>query len=239
MHGTVLHTKQRGRGDNIILVKFTVDIAASLDDVAAYILDLSRRGEWDTILPTCRVVKNLVENEIDIVYMATYASEEKMGVDYCLLRCHRTLEDGRVVVASRSIVYDGDGDSDCDAAGELSTQSSPSLYKRGELLPSGFVLTDASQPPAAPTPKGTGPMNWLKSRMRTSAGVPGSSTTTSSLSSPPPARVGVQMEYLLQLDQTSADMLSGKYTLLYGRHTIATLCNGLKCTNTGSYAPVP
>jgi hypothetical protein len=159
MQGTSLHIKNREKGVKIVLLKFTVEIRAKLDRVAAYALDLTKRCEWDTILHTCRVVKNVVENEIDIVYMATHATEEKRGVDYCLLRCHRTLDDGRVVIASRSIVYDG-------------CEHDKKLFTRGELMPSGFVLTSISN-------ESDSPMHC------------------------------VRMDYLLQLDGTSAELLSG------------------------------
>lgn len=160
MQGTSLHIKNREKGVKIVLLKFTVEIRAKLDRVAAYALDLTKRCEWDTILHTCRVVKNVVENEIDIVYMATHATEEKRGVDYCLLRCHRTLDDGRVVIASRSIVYDG-------------CEHDKKLFTRGELMPSGFVLTSISN------------------------------------ESDSPIMHCVRMDYLLQLDGTSAELLSG------------------------------
>jgi acyl-CoA hydrolase len=184
MHGTSLQIKNPGKGDNVILVKFSVEIAVSLEAAVALVLDLSRRQEWDSIMHTSRIVKNLVENEIDIVHMGTEASSESNnnGVDYCLLRSCKTLEDGRVVVASRSIVYDG--------CGQDST-----LYTRGELLPSGYVLTEVPQP------------------LRVAAGtlieategsLEGSRNSTSSSCS------NVKMDYLLQLDETSAEMLSGK-----------------------------
>ena len=165
INGTALHIRHRGKGENIVLVKFTVEITATLDNVVAYILDLSKRCEWDTILRTCHVIKSVVENEIDIVYMATPASNDHIGVDYCLLRCRRTLQDGRVVISSRSIVCE-------DYCQRNST------HRRGELLPSGFLLTN---------------MEKVKEHKAIE------------ISAVP----CVRMDYILQLDETSAEMLSG------------------------------
>ena len=163
MHGTSLKVKNRGL-DDVVLARITVTINAALESVTAFILDLNKRREWDSIIQVSSVVKSIMENEIDVVYMGTAASASKKGIDYCLLRCHRELDDGRIVISSRSIVYDG-----CPHDNQL--------YTRGELLPSGYLLTKISSSDEAP-----------ESRRLSES---------------------VRLEYLLQLDKTSAEMFSG------------------------------
>jgi acyl-CoA hydrolase len=104
--------------------------------VADYILNFSRRHEWDHIL-SGEVKKSIVDDQIDIVRMKSGDPHEETEphadrpgrrlIDYCLLRCHRELEDGRSVIVSRSIIH----------------PSVPPVagYLRGEVLPSGYLLT--------------------------------------------------------------------------------------------------
>jgi acyl-CoA hydrolase len=133
------------RGDSnsrITQLKLTSVFHQPTAVVADYILNFSRRHEWDEIL-SGEVMKSIVDQQIDIVRMksgdphgesetdnavdACEGTRRRRLIDYCLLRCHRELDDGRYVIVSRSIIH----------------PSVPPVpgYIRGEVLPSGYLLT--------------------------------------------------------------------------------------------------
>lgn len=116
-------------------LKITSLLHQELSVVADYLLNFDRRHEWDNIL-SGEVIKTVIEDHIDIVRMKSSGiiSEEsgKIGqkIDYCLLRCHRQLDDQRYAIVSRSIIHPS-----------VPPQSG---YIRGEVLPSGYLLTPVS-----------------------------------------------------------------------------------------------
>jgi acyl-CoA hydrolase len=147
--GFIEMTVCRGGATGIRKVKMTAQLHQKVSVVAEYLLNFTRRHEWDHIL-SGEVMKTIVEDQIDLVRMRsghdseTSSSEgketdgegvgeegkEKMKsklIDYCLLRCHRQLDDGRYAIVSRSIIH----------------PSVPPVpgYVRGEVLPSGYLLT--------------------------------------------------------------------------------------------------
>lgn len=114
--------------NGVVCIKLEVLIRAAVSNVAALIMDLAKRPMWDTIL-TGYVVRSVSDN-VSLVWMGSAT-----GIDYSLLRCYRELEDGRIVIVSRSIVHP-----DIQPAGCLQP-GSKTPFKRGEVLPSGFLLS--------------------------------------------------------------------------------------------------
>jgi acyl-CoA hydrolase len=107
-----------------------VTLAAPVARVAELILDMERRGAWDDIMAG-RVVRQ-IGPDTELVWMGSVRGR----VDYALLRCHRVLEDGRVAVASRSVLH--------PALPPAGPDASPA-YVRCEVLPSGFLLTPVTE----------------------------------------------------------------------------------------------
>jgi acyl-CoA hydrolase len=119
---------QAGISSGVTRIKLEVLVSAPIPAVAALLLDLERRPNWDSIL-TGREVKKITES-VSLVWMGSAGG----GLDYALLRCHQQLEDGRVAIVSRSILHPDIH----PPAGE------EDMYTRGEVLPSGFLLSPAA-----------------------------------------------------------------------------------------------
>lgn len=170
IEGVFLFVKPAPKGISQVKLQVTIDV--HLANVSSLLLDLTRRGEWDAILKG-RVVKSVMSH-VDIVWMGSSAPGK--GIDYALLRCYREMEDGRVAIVSRSIIH---ADLPANAESTAST-----VYTRGEVLPSGYLLT------------ATGENNQ-----------------------------STILQYLLQMDTTSAQQFSGLFSnCLLLSECIALLC---------------
>jgi acyl-CoA hydrolase len=175
----------RGGATGVRKVKVTAQLHQKVSVVADYLLNFTRRHEWDHIL-SGEVMKTVIEDQVDLVRMRsgspsaeeteaeTLENEGKQAkrklIDYCLLRCHRQLDDGRYAIVSRSIIH----------------PSVPPVpgYLRGEVLPSGYLLTP----------------------------VPNATTTASTSDSE--SKDWTLLQYVLQLDSVSAKQFEGRQFML-------------------------
>jgi len=186
--GAILQVRVAGEITKLLL---KVTISAPVTAVAELILDLDRRGEWDAIMAG-RVVRQIAP-AMELVWMGTVSGRAR--VDYSLLRCHRTLEDGRVAIVSRSVLHPALPPVVEKGLGE---ECAPA-YVRCEVLPSGFLLT----PTETECAQDGGPLpvsECTETHGQTPSGGEGNLCTGST----------TQMQYLLQFDARSAKNFAGE-----------------------------
>mmetsp|Transcript_61350 Transcript_61350/g.164773 ORF Transcript_61350/g.164773 Transcript_61350/m.164773 type:complete len:934 (-) Transcript_61350:288-3089(-) len=146
--------------DRLAKVFVRVLVPAPVEVVEKMITDFDRRATWDSLLMG-RSVRSLSENgDTELIWLATapeaaaamtstmsatlaaaQGNTPSEATDYALLRSRQTLPDGRVLLPVRSV----------------STPHVPPVpgFRRGELLPSGFLLGPGpTQPGAVPCPAG-------------------------------------------------------------------------------------
>jgi len=166
------------RSTHVLQLRATVKVDSSIDVVQTLVLDISRRQEWDTLFDMEHITS--FAHNIDVMWMGTKGHPASRPADYALMRSHTVLSDGRIIIVSRSIT--------CPYLPPRET------HKRGEVLPSGFLLKPIERMPPPP------PSHRNEENSISGPGIEG----------------GTVIEYLLQIDQTSADFF---VTELEGRTT--------------------
>lgn len=230
----------RKSDNNITKLCLRLTVHAPVAAVAGLILDLEKRGDWDNIM-SGHVVREIAP-DIELVWMGSAMG----GVDYALLRCHRELEDGRVAIVSRSVFHPALPPSSSSAVGTVGTVDSCDsntgstraatataataavVYKRGEVLPSGFLLTpivdmDIDTDTVSDTDAGTviiadrESQNLASRAAKTSAAVVSGGgggdrgdTAQEEHKSKAHTTTATSVQYLLQFDSLSAQSFAGE-----------------------------
>lgn len=192
------------RSNGVVQLMASVIVPSPVCIVEQLLLDLSRRSEWDSIL--VGEVINSVTDSVDIIWMGTTrpplqsvptrdegnigdvgAESSMKGTDYALLRSRTTLSDGRVSIVSRSIL-----------SAEVPHRP---LFRRGEILPSGFLLTPQQE--QLEEQKQRAALHNSKPQL-TTASEPHSNAAISFAVPELVTPSCTRLEYLVQMDATSA-----------------------------------
>jgi acyl-CoA thioesterase 11 len=116
-------------GQDIMTIRISGLVSCDMKKMHELIMDVQRRSEWDLIIAGTDV-KEVIDEHNDIVWTA-YPSISEPGkiTDYSLLRTWKSDED-RYIIASRSVAHPA-----------VPVNTADTNYIRGEVNPSGFVLT--------------------------------------------------------------------------------------------------
>jgi len=91
------------------------------------VMDIGMRKEWDMAVAEYEQ-KGAIDEHNDIIWTSYKQIDNKKGKDkdFCLLRTWKS-DDERYIIANRSVIHE---------------KVSPNeAYERGEIFPSGFILT--------------------------------------------------------------------------------------------------
>eukprot|EP00518_Triparma_eleuthera_P021685 CAMPEP_0197572560 /NCGR_PEP_ID=MMETSP1320-20131121/42521_1 /TAXON_ID=91990 /ORGANISM="Bolidomonas sp., Strain RCC2347" /LENGTH=681 /DNA_ID=CAMNT_0043135065 /DNA_START=245 /DNA_END=2287 /DNA_ORIENTATION=+ len=115
-------------GLGVATVRISGVVSCKMSSMFTKIMDVANRKNWDVAIQESKVMKNVDEHN-DVIWTAypgKLSGKDAKSKDFCLYRSWR-MDDDRYIVSSRSINHPSVPPTDD--------------YVRGEVLPSGFILT--------------------------------------------------------------------------------------------------